>query len=87
MSQYACFYLGMYSVLWLKANKINFCVCQSYTNSHKKSVCNKIERVESRNATLDRWTVVHTARAVLAVLQISHRRCHDAATVTPRELQ
>jgi len=76
MSLYACFYLGMYSILWLKANKINFSVCQSDTNSHKKSVCEQIERVKSCNATLDCWMVVHTARTVLAVLQISHRHCH-----------
>jgi len=33
------------------------------------------------------WTVVYTARPVLAALQTSHRRRRDAATVTPRDTQ
>jgi len=33
------------------------------------------------------WTVVYTARSVLAALQTSYRRRHHAAAVTPHDPQ
>jgi len=48
-----------------------------------KSVCG--QRAVPRNATL--WTVVYTARPVLAALQTSHRRRCHAAVVISREPQ
>jgi len=47
-----------------------------------KFVCR--QRTLPYNAT---WTVVYTTRPVLAALQTSHRRRHDAAVVTPGEPQ
>jgi len=40
-----------------------------------------------QRAVMLSWTVVYTARPVLAALQTSHRRRRDAAVVTARESQ